>query len=96
MILRDQITEEIRRMKPELARRFSVLRIGVFGSVARGEADADSDVDVLVQLGEPTFDHYMDLKFLLEDTLGRPVDLVMEETVKPRMKPVIDREVVYI
>jgi len=38
----------------------------------------------------------MDLKFLLEDTQGRPVDLVMEETVKPRMKPVIDREVVYV
>ncbi|MBU1412459.1 nucleotidyltransferase family protein [Myxococcota bacterium] len=83
-------------MKPELVRRFSVLRIGVFGSFARGDENAESDVDVLVILADPTFDHYMDLKFLLEDTLGRPVDLVLEENIKPRLRPVIEREVIYV
>ena len=58
-------------------------------------ANAESDVDILVELAEPTFDHYMDLKFYLEEILNRSVDLVMADTVKPRLKPIIGKEVVY-
>ena len=82
-------------MCDELSERFTVKRIGVFGSCARGEADSDSDVDIIVELEEPTFDHYMDLKFRLEDVLDRPVDLVMAETIKPRIRPIIEQETVY-
>ncbi|MCB2189056.1 MAG: nucleotidyltransferase family protein [Deltaproteobacteria bacterium] len=82
-------------MLPELSRRFSVRRIGVFGSLARGEGTAASDADIIVELAEPTFDHYLDLKFLLEGRLQRPVDLVLADTVKPRLKSVIAREAVY-
>jgi len=39
--------------------------------------------------------NYMDLKFHLEEVLMRPVDLVMADTVKPRLKPIIEQEVVY-
>jgi len=46
---------------------------------------------VLVQLDEPTFDHYMDLKFYLEDLFGADVDLVLADTVKPRLRPSIER-----
>ncbi len=67
----------------------------VFGSRARGDAQADSDIDLLVELEEPTFDHYMDLKFFLEEHLHRSVDLVLEDTVKPRLKPILAREVAY-
>jgi hypothetical protein len=52
-------------------------------------------VDVLVEMSDPTFDHYMDLKFELEAALGSAVDLVLTETVKPRLRPVIEREVAY-
>jgi uncharacterized protein len=82
-------------LRPELARRFSVQRIGVFGSLARGEADSSSDVDIVVELGQPTFDHYMDLKFFLEEVLGKPVDLVMAETIKPRLRPILAQETLY-
>ena len=78
-----------------LAERFTVKRIGVFGSFARGDKRAESDVDIIVELAEPTFDHYMDLKFRLEEVLQRPVDLVIADTVKPRLKPIIEREVIY-
>lgn len=91
----EKVLEWIAAMRPELERQFSVSSIGVFGSIARGEETSESDVDVLVELEEPTFRHYMDLKFLLEDTFGRPVDLVMADAVKPRLKPVIAREVIY-
>ena len=89
------VVQRIAGMRLELSERFTVTRIGVFGSFARGEAGPESDVDILVELTDPTFDHYMDLKFRLEDVLKRPVDLVMADTVKPRLKPIIDREVVY-
>ncbi len=85
----------IREKQSELASHFTVLRIGVFGSFARGNAGPESDVDILVELKGPTFDNYMDLKFYLEDILGHTVDLVIHDAIKPRLKPIIEQEVVY-
>ena len=53
-------------MREELSERFTVIRIGLFGSFARGDEGPESDVDIIVELAEPTFDHYMDLKFRLQ------------------------------
>ena len=58
--------------------------------------EPDSDIDILVELEAPTFDGYMDLKFYLEDLFGRDVDLVMADSVKPRLRPYIAREVQYV
>lgn len=71
---------------PSLAERFGARRIAVFGSAARGELRGDSDIDVLVDFDEPTFDAYMDLKFALEDLTQRDVDLVMVSSLKPRLR----------
>ncbi len=85
----------LRSHKKEIQERFTVRRIGVFGSHAHGDAGLNSDVDVLVEFEQPTFDHYMDLKFFLEKLLNVEVDLVMADTVKPRLRPYISRETVY-
>jgi len=85
----------LRRALPELRQRFSVRRIGLFGSQVRGEATSHSDLDVLVEFEQPTFDHYMDLKFFLEELFHAPVDLVLGDSLKPRIRPSIDRETVY-
>jgi hypothetical protein len=56
-----------------------------------------SDVDVLVEFDGPaTFDHYMDLKFFLENLFGTRVDLVTREAVKPRMRPSIEKELIHV
>jgi predicted nucleotidyltransferase len=89
------VVQELSDMREELSERFSVVRIGVFGSFARGDETPESDVDIIVELADPTFDHYMDLKFRLEEVLQRPVDLVMADTLKTRLRPIIEREVVY-
>lgn len=89
------VLRTIRDMQSELADRFTVLRIGVFGSFARGKTGPESDVDILVELREPTFDNYMDLKFYLEEILDNSVDLVIHDAIKPRLKPIIEQEVVY-
>jgi len=52
-----------------------------------------SDIDVLVNLKNPAFDNYMDLKFCLEELFERPVDLVVEDSIKPRLKNYIMEEV---
>ena len=75
--------------------RFGVRKIGLFGSHARGEGSRGSDIDILVEFEEPTFDRYMDLKFFLEELFGVEVDLVLVDTLKPRLKPYILKEVVY-
>ena len=91
----DEILSFLKQHKKDLEDRFSVKRIGLFGSVLHGSAEEAGDVDILVDLEKPTFDHYMDLKFFLEDSIGRPVDLVLADSLKPRLKPIIAREVAY-
>jgi hypothetical protein len=58
-------------------------RIGVFGSFARGEAQGDSDVDVYVEFdeGKRTYDNFFALHELLENLLGRRVDLVTDKSL---------------
>jgi predicted nucleotidyltransferase len=68
--------------------------LALFGSFARDEATPESDVDLLVDLDRHTFDRYMDLKIRLEDLLGRRVDLVLVEKLKPRVRDKILREAI--
>jgi uncharacterized protein len=77
----------------EELRRLGVRRLGLFGSTVRNEATDASDLDFLVEFREKTFDAYMDLKTLLERIFDRPVDLVLPENVKPRLRALIDKDV---
>lgn len=95
MTTQNNILEILKDRKEYLENRFSVNSIGLFGSYARDDFHAQSDIDVLVTFSEPTFDNYMDLKFYLEDLFGRPVDLVLDENVKNRLKKIIARETLY-
>ena len=90
-----QILALLQDRRDVLRNRFAVSRVGLFGSWARNEAVATSDVDILVTFDQPTFDHYMDLKFYLEDLLKCRVDLVMESALRPRLRDHVLREVRY-
>ena len=83
-----------------LRQTFHIREIGIFGSFVKGEekTDNDSDVDILITFnkGHKDFFNYMRLKYYLEDILGREVDLVIKEAVKPRLKERIFREVEYV
>ena len=78
-----------------LNQRFGVKTIGLFGSWVRKQASPASDIDLLVEFDQPSFDKYMDLKFYLEDLLGKPVDLVLKTALKPRLQRLILDEVRY-
>jgi predicted nucleotidyltransferase len=78
---------------PTVRKRFGVRDLAVFGSVARGEASATSDLDVLVDFeGPATFDGFMGLKSFLEDTLGVKVDLVTRAALNPRLRARVESE----
>ncbi len=90
---RQRVIELVQRCKPVLQARFGVTRLALFGSMARGTATESSDVDVLVAFDGPaTSERYFGVQFLLEDTLGRPVDLVTERALRSEFRPFIDRE----
>ena len=93
---RDQVLAALRRHWQEIEQRFAIKHLSVFGSAARDELREDSDIDVLVEFkGKATFDGYMDLKFYLETLLKRNVDLVTQDAVKPRMRPMIEQEAIH-
>ena len=91
-----EMTQQLSACRQKLA-EFNVKSLAVFGSVARGQARADSDVDVLVEFDGPArFDSYMDLKLFLEELLGRPVDLLTRNGVRPELRPYVEREAVHV
>lgn len=93
-VTKEFILREIEK-SADIIKSFGVRRIGVFGSAARNSAGDKSDLDLLVEFSEKSFDNYFGLKFFLEDLFGRKVDLVIAETLKPRLKPRILAEVEY-
>jgi predicted nucleotidyltransferase len=76
-------------------KRFGVRSLSLFGSCVRGDETAHSDLDFVVEFERKSFDAYMDLKFFLEDLFGKPVDLVLADGIKPRLRAAILEEAVH-
>lgn len=94
---RDETLNILRDHSAEIRERFGVQRLRLFGSAARNQTKTDSDIDVLVELNdELTFDSYFDLKFFLEDFLGRTVDLVTESGLRPEVRPYVEQDAIEI
>ena len=94
MTIREDVLARIRRCEPEL-RANAVQAIYLFGSVVRDEATPESDVDVLVDFSGPvTLFGFARLRRRLEDLLGRPVDLVTRDALKPQLRDRILSEAV--
>ena len=90
-----EVQNIIRSHAYDIKARFSVRRIGIFGSFARGEEKDSSDIDIIVEFERPTFRNFMDLSFYLEDLLGRQVDLVTVKGLHPRIRPYVEKDVIW-
>ncbi|MFB6225537.1 MAG: nucleotidyltransferase family protein [Candidatus Paceibacteria bacterium] len=81
----------------EFRREYNVEELGVFGSTARGDNRTDSDVDILVSFnGKVTLFSFAQLELHLEELLGREVDLVMKQGLKPMIKESVLKSTQYV
>ena len=86
----------LRARKKEMKEKYGVKNVGIFGSYVRSEEKETSDIDILVEFEEPSFDHFMDLAFFLEDLFGKRVDLVTTKGLSPYINPFVEKEVVWV
>ncbi len=91
------ILAELRALQPELKKRYPIREMGIFGSYVRGEQREDSDLDVLVDLGNGvTLIDLAGLQLELNEALGLRVDLAMKDALKPRIEKRILAEAVML
>ena len=96
MTTKDFIIKTIRIHKSELT-QFGIKDIGLFGSYAREEQSANSDIDILVSFnGAATSSRYFGLQFYLEDLLGHSIDLVTEKALRNELRPYIEQEAIRV
>lgn len=87
------VVESLRREMPELASRYGVERLALFGSFVRGEQGSASDVDVVVELKRPLGLEFVDLAERLERAVGRKVDLLTPAGLRSIRVPAVRKRI---
>lgn len=97
MLSQQEILNELSGNFHILQAEFGVKKVGLFGSYSQNEQKDTSDIDIVVEFHDHamTFDNYMELKFQLEDSFQKEVDLVIIDDIKPALKPKILRSIKY-
>lgn len=94
--LQSHVTDILQVAKATLNPDIGISGLAVFGSVARGEQGQQSDIDVIVSFDKPaTLRGYFSVQRLLENTLGREVDLVTEKALRPEMRQLVERDAIH-
>jgi len=80
--------DSIKKMVVPILKKNNVMRAGIFGSFARGEQKKDSDVDILVEIDDKNFSllDLVKLKIVMEENLGRKIDLIEYSALHPMIK----------
>jgi predicted nucleotidyltransferase len=92
---KNQVVEIIHAHQEELHNHYAVKSLGLFGSVARDEATANSDVDLLIEFAKPVgLFHFLTVKNCLQEWLNQKVDLVTYSALKSPLKEQILKEVI--
>jgi predicted nucleotidyltransferase len=93
------ITHQQQKIILDLLKPLQPVKVGVFGSYARGENKEESDLDILVHLSYPNTISLLKLAGVeqnLQDALGIPIDLVTDKSISPYMLPYIEKDLRYI
>ena len=90
------IIEKLKRIKPELARKYGVTDLALFGSYSRGEQTRESDIDILVDFNEPIGLAYLDLAYDLQGLFSNEkVQVVSKGGIKPHYFERLKNELIY-
>ena len=93
---REEILSLLVQNKSELENRFKVRRLALFGSYARGDQRADSDVDILVDIDPSVGLEFVTLAEQIEQLLDLPVELVSRRAIKPNKLKYIEQDLIYV
>lgn len=94
---REQVLKILGLHKDELAKRYGVTKLGIFGSVARGDVSESSDVDVVIELNKPDLFFLVHIKDELEEALSCPVDLIhYRKKMNKFLRDRILKEAIYV
>lgn len=91
-----EIISKLKGSKPLLVQKYGISKIGVFGSYAREEHCAESDVDILVEFSTPIGLKFVTLANELESILNEKVDLVSSRGLKPSYKKIVEQDLKYV
>ena len=93
----ERLRARLREFKEQRGAEYHLLALGYFGSYARNEATAESDVDIVFETDAPNLLRTSSMRLDLVEWLGRPVDLVqLRGLSNPRLKARVEREAVYV
>ena len=94
---KEMILQSLRRYKSLLENKYGVSKLGIFGSVARGDIKETSDVDVVIEIRNADPFVLLDIKEELTKLLGCKVDLIrLRENMNSFLKKRIEKEVIYV
>ncbi len=95
---REFILDYLRENKDFFRKRFGVVRIGLFGSCARGDESCNSDIDVVIEMehDKKNIHNFLQFKRHLEQNLNRTVDVGLLSAIKPAVRKQILNEIIYV
>lgn len=94
---RDKALDILRQYKAENVEKYGILAMGIFGSVARDEAQNSSDVDVCIQTKVPDMFHIIHIKDELQRLFATEVDIIrVRDKMNPFLKKRIERDAIYV
>lgn len=97
MVTLQECLSKLALFKQEQGDQFGITRLGIFGSVARQENTEDSDIDIVVEVNQPTLSLMYQLKIALANILGKTVDVVrMRDSLRPVFKSTIMQEAIFV
>lgn len=96
MITQKDILAKLKELKPILYKDYSVKEIGLFGSFSDNSNNANSDIDILVELEKPIGWRFFTLEIYLESIFGRKIDLVTKNALKEQIKDQILKQTKYV
>ena len=94
---REKILNDLRKYKPILEKKYGIVKLGIFGSVARGDMKNSSDIDIVVEIENIDPFILLDIKEELSKLLGCKVDLIrLRKNINKILKKRIEKEVIYV
>ena len=98
MFTRQEILQYLKNNKKLFRKKYSIIKIGIFGSYARNEQTEKSDIDIIIEMpldATEIFEKKQELRELLKQTFHRNIDICRERSIKPMFKKIILKDVIY-